>query len=637
MSDEPIFSATPVGEEPPKPKRRRATPRRPRASISVASRARTKSNPQDINRAISAIYREDNGKIADMQKIQVKKNHPVAKALFILIIVGGLLSAAAWVGFFMMPQNKKLSAEQVTLKIDGPAELVMGATTTYSLSFRNDQKVNLKNVLLAVRYPAGFVFAESSEPAANAGHTEWNIGTLAPGEKKTLDITGLTFGAPEEEQSWRVFLNYQPENFNSELQKTAILNTKMALSPFAVSIAGPDKAQVGADVVYTIKLENKGAWQPAKLELVPIFPANFHFASSSPKLDKNNKWIIDLSRATSTAALSALEFKVSGQYAASDAAEALKANLTFAVPAASQTVTVAQSELKTELEKNAINFAVAINGTMKDFTTPPGEMLNITLNIKNTSAKDITKASAVFTLDAPALKKVSILDWAELVDQNDGDVMGKQLSDTVRRGQITWNSKKIPALAKIKAGEEVNIDFRLPIKNGAKFDLADLSEYKILANADLNYTDANNTAQSIASSPIAITLNSDLAFEMRHALAPMADGKEEHKITWVVNNTFHALKNVKLTADAFGDITWNTNTSSTPAGELRYDPTSKKITWTIENMPLSVDVLALPLSIVLNSKNPTQNTLVSKVHITAEDMVTGQTLDFMGDEVLLAQ
>ena len=50
-------------------------------------------------------------------------------------------------------------------------------------------------------------------------------------------------------------------------------------------------------------------------------------------------------------------------------------------------------------------------------------------------------------------------------------------------------------------------------------------------------------------------------------------------------------------------------------------------------MPESVDTLALPFTVKINAKNPTQNTLVSKIRVKALDAVTNQTIEFMGDEV----
>ena len=92
------------------------------------------------------------------------------------------------------------------------------------------------------------------------------------------------------------------------------------------------------------------------------------------------------------------------------------------------------------------------------------------------------------------------------------------------------------------------------------------------------------------------------------------------------------MKNLILSADVYGDVKVELP-SPTPAGEVRFDTATKKITWTIPEMPEGVDVLALPIAIALNKLNPTQKLLVSKTHVQAEDTVTGEKLDFMGEEV----
>ena len=52
-------------------------------------------------------------------------------------------------------------------------------------------------------------------------------------------------------------------------------------------------------------------------------------------------------------------------------------------------------------------------------------------------------------------------------------------------------------------------------------------------------------------------------------------------------------------------------------------------------MPEGVDVLALPILVTLNNINPTQELLVSKTHVQADDTITGEKLDFMGEETPL--
>ena len=131
--------------------------------------------------------------------------------------------------------------------------------------------------------------------------------------------------------------------------------------------------------------------------------------------------------------------------------------------------------------------------------------------------------------------------------------------------------------------------------------------------------------------PTFSVVNSDLKFEARDTVSGSGNG-EKHQINWVLTNNFHPLKNITLLADVYGDVSVELPTTA-PAGEINFNAASKKITWNIPSMPESVDVLALPFTITLNKTNPTQELLVSKVHIQAEDTITGEKLDFMGEEI----
>ncbi|OGH84726.1 MAG: hypothetical protein A2261_00345 [Candidatus Magasanikbacteria bacterium RIFOXYA2_FULL_44_8] len=621
MSDAPEFSSQNIPTS--KPKRR----------VARKSAVNKPDNSPEINRAINSIYQDDAGHLPNMKKIDKTQKHPVARFFVSLLILSGLLAAAAWIGFFLLPSDSKFSDTKITLKIDGPETNMLGATSTYTIDYRNDQNLTLKNTSISVRYPSGFEFIDSSAKSTNAGHTEWTLGDIAPYKKNSITITGKMYGKPAEDSSWRVFLNYQPENFKSQMQKTAILNSTMEKSAFVVKITGPDKAAVGSEVQYEFVIENNGEWIPNTMYITPILPTNFHLVSSMPKLEKN-KWLINLTPSgTTTPKLSDLKFSLTGSYSdnSTSSSEAMKAALLLPVKSIDQEFTIAENSLPIILTSNITNFTIAINGNLKDFSVQPGDTLNFTLNVKNASEAEMNKGQIKINIDSPSVKKQSILDWKAITDKYDADIVGQQLSDILRRGQMIWNTAKVSDLAKIKAGGEVNIDFSIPIRDAGQINLSDYTESKIVIGAEFDYTDAHGASQAINASPITITINSDLKFENRHTMTT-ADGKDNYDIKWVITNNFHPLKNIRLSANVYGDATWIQPTA-VPAGEVAYDPAEKKITWAVASMPDGVDVLALPFNVILNKKNPTQNMLVGKVHVTADDTVTGQSIDFMGEEI----
>jgi len=562
-----------------------------------------------------------------MKKIKVQSHRSVLKTFFGIIILGGFLAAAAWAGFFLLPAANKMSETQIKLTIDGPKNVELGSTNTYKISFENNQNIKLKNATLTVYYPEGFAFTESSLPAKNTGHTEWDLGIIGANKKGELAITGQSYGTLNKETSWRVFLNYQPENFNSILQKIATLATKINKSPLTLSVTGPDKVTAGNEVEYAFNLKIEKDFNAEQLELTPVWPANFHLTGATPAM-KRGSWVISSSTPE-------MIFKAKGKFSNSDTpTNEIKVILYLPQPNQEQKFEVAASSINTEVIKNALNLILAINGQLNNFSSQPGANLNITVNAKNASPETIKKAEVKLILQAPSFQRQSILNWTELNDTHEGVIKGEQVSDKIRLGQITWNEKLIPSLAEMKFGDEVNIDLQMPIKDGEKFNLDAVDEFKINASAEITFLDVNGQSQTIVSNPIIITINSDLSFESRHQVSPPAETNELHEITWVINNTFHPLKKISLTADIYGDVSWQ-EPANIPAGEVKFDPKNKKITWTVAEMPLTVDVLALPMKIMLNKKDPTQQTLMSKVKILAEDTVTGETIELTGDEILL--
>ncbi|PIT88389.1 MAG: hypothetical protein COU29_01205 [Candidatus Magasanikbacteria bacterium CG10_big_fil_rev_8_21_14_0_10_36_32] len=633
--EKPDFSSQTIGET----KTPATKPKHRVKNISDDGHGRIKTNKkQKIDQQITAIYEDANGKIPDMKQIEIKKTHPFIRNLTIFVLTAATMAVIAWVGFFVLPTNNKFSEIKLVLKIEGPSEITVGATTTYSISFANEQDIRLKNAVLTITYPEGFVFIESSKPANNAGHTEWMLDDLLPNSEGQMTITGKTFGTLNQEYSWSTFLTYQPVNFNSEMQKIATLKIKISESPFSIALTGPDKTTVGENAEYLFTVKNSSDWWPESLELIPSLPINFYPASSSPALNKDKKWIIKTIKNSSSTLVAQTEykFKLIGKF--SDFGGTVTENLValsaeLYIPGAEKKFAVANGEIKSELIKNNYNFSLAINGSMTDLNSQPGDTLNITIYLKNDGQETIKKGVLKLILDSPSLNRRTALDWTNVNDPLDGLITGEQINNNIRRGTIKWTEKDLSTLSSIKPGQEIGIDLQLPIRDSKVFDLAELVEYQVKTLAEINFLDSAGKTKSLSANPINITLNSDFKFESRDSQT-VKNGIEKRDITWVLTNTFHPLKNIELSAELFGDINFY-SASPTPAGILNYDQDTKKIIWTIAEMPLNLDILALPFTITINTKNPSQSALISKIHIRAEDSITGKTFDFMSDETPL--
>jgi hypothetical protein len=593
----------------------------------IFKRDKQNENKKEINEVLTNLYGEK-GSHADIQEITIQENSWFAR-IFSFLGFALVFAAVIWTGLFFFPQTDKENS-QVELSIDGPKDLSLGATSTYVIHYENKSGVGLNNVVLNAYYPEGFVFLKSNPQPENAARNEWKISTLDAYEKGNITVSGLTYGSLNEEKSWRVFLNYSPENFNSELQKATTLTTVISNSPAKLVISGPDKASVGPDVSFTFSAQTSADLK-GNLAIQPELPDNFVITSSSPLLDKKTgMWNLGKQ------ATSSKNFTVTGKFiSVGDEPSPVKGKVILQY-STSEDFEIAKAQITTELLKSEVALSLAINGAVNDFDSKPGDILNVSLRIRNDSAKEITEVVPKITFSAPSVKKVSILKFSDLVDKNENTLVGEQIDDSTRRGILNWNKSQLNALSSIKPNSEVSIDIQLPIKNASEFDLSSIKNALIAVNAELKFKDANKITQTIGSKPINITLNSDLTFSTDDTIDNQGTDAEKHTVSWVVKNNFHNLKDVKIVASTFGNVKFTLLNKA--AGDLTFDQEENKITWTIPEMVEEANVLNCSFELMLTGKNPTQSLLLSKAHLTATDVVTGKEIDLAGEEIsLIAQ
>ncbi len=599
-----------------------------------AEKDRLIEEEEKMKKELQEIYKNDDGSMPNMADFKKRKNSRLLTAFFFLLFSCIFLGTVAWVGFFVFQPNIQFIEDDVVLSISGDETVVAGQDVQYRIRYRNLQNTPLGQANIQVRYPEGFVFVESSEPASKDSNDEWSLGSLGSGDGDYIDIFGRLYGSEGQKQSFRVFLNYFPGNFSSEFQKVATLNTEITELPVGLQIQGPEEVIPGSEVEFIIAMEPEKDISIENAALV-LESEIFTIKSSEPasQTDDMYKW--------SVASLVSGEeqiFKVSGSFSPTNGEE--DAELIFKFigwkdaeqqldPYVYSTKSVKVKLLKTDLSMN-----LGINGSLTDLTVQPGESLNTSIVLKNHGAVPLKNVVARLIFETPSFDKLSMLDWPEIVDENDGSIFGEQVSDDVRRGIITWDSRHIKDLGYIESDEELIIDLNIPLKDSEDIDLAKFSSYLASAQLEIKYQN-NGDQKTLASNKINLTVNSDFAFESRDEVSEDVDAKELHKINWILSNSFHNLENIELSVDLYGNIAWQSDLLSVPAGDFSYNKEENSITWKVEKMPVSVDILALQFGLLLNEKNPTQTNLTSKIKIKAHDTVTGLDIIKVGEPILL--
>jgi hypothetical protein len=587
-----------------------------------------------INEQLAEIYENEDGSMPDMRHFQQHRRSRLIGAMTTLLVACVFLGAVAWAGFFVLQPQSAFSESNVTLSIIGDEHVATGERVRYRIRYRNDQGIPLQEAVLHVRYPAGFIFEDASMPTSNEDNNAWDLGMVQEHASGFIDIFGTLVGDVGDRQSFRLFFNYTPTNFSSEFQTVASVNVELNTAPVTLVIGGPDEFGTGKseEFIFTIQKVQGASLESIKALALVIDPVDgFHPEQSSQVHDERNpyQWSFILGEDEE------VEIRITGRFESVDGEPQVRAHIRgwtdealhgdgFVLADAQHAVVFRDGDRQAQL---------AINGGQGQTSGAPGDWLNASVVVRNDGEDTMTNNKVQLVFDAPSVANKSILDWARLEDEADGDVVGEQINDQIRRGSITWDLRHIPALRSIEGGEQVIIDIRLPIKKGDQTDLNAFAASNIRATVQVQ-TGPTNDREIFSSNPVVIAVESDLALDVRDDVVNEGE-QETHTITWLLSNSFHDLEDITLSADLFGKIVFDSQNLIVPAGDAIFDKEAQSLTWKIDTMPTAIDVLALQFEIRLTEKNPTQTNLSSKVRILAKDAITGQTIVRVGDEILL--
>lgn len=582
---------------------------------------------EDIGKKLTEIYENEDGSMPDMKRFQTKERSKMVNAVLVLIAACAFLGAVAWLGFFIVQPRAQFSEEDVIFSVSGEEEIAFGEEITYRIRYRNAQNVPLAQALLQVRYPKGFVFKEAGLLPTKDSNDEWSLGTIPPQGSGYIDVTGMLYGDEGSKQSIRTFLNYTPANFSSEFQRVANVTTQVVDAPLELDVSLPEESVTGEDVTLTIALSPKeDSAGPVRVVVDP--GEHFTKKQSSPQSDEFSayEWSFDdLSDQK--------EITLTGVFHPDDDGTQNMQVLVYGTPSEKEDAeyVLGEKEVSTEVLGNSVSVTLLINGTRDRLTLGPGDDLHSSIIVRNNARRPLEDVRVRMIFDAPSVDNKSILHWAQIEEALDADIVGEQINEQTRRGYIKWTSRHLRDLGSLSPGDEVSVDFHLPIKTAEVIDLTEFTTHNILASAEIQY-DIEGEREILSGNSMNVSVHSDTALEVRSS-----EKGSDYIMTWLVSNTFHELENIVLEADIYGDIAWLEDELVVPAGQAIYDEDQGRIRWTIDRMPTALDVLALRFGVKLNERNPTQTNLTSKVRVSARDVITGEEILVLGDEVLLGE
>ncbi len=156
---------------------------------------------------------------------------------------------------------------ELTVTHSAPPTVLIGETLTLAITVKNTGSGAATNVVVEENVPEGFTHPAGSE-------LEYELGTLAPGESRNLELTLVAAKAGKVEN---LILARGDANLLAEDR----LPTEVIAPQLAVGMKGPSRRYLDREAKYTVLVENAGTAPARDIELVAFLPRGMKFVGSN--------------------------------------------------------------------------------------------------------------------------------------------------------------------------------------------------------------------------------------------------------------------------------------------------------------------------------------------------------------------
>ncbi len=587
--------------------------------------------------------------------------------IFLILILGISL-----ISLFYFNQKENISGDQeVKFWFYRHAEQEVGEENTFFIFIKNQEKRDLEQVEVVLKFPDGFIL-NSSSPVCNQVLNQgclWSLDKIKKGELDEIEIKGQLFGRTDQDQMFTGNLNFHLAGFSSDFQKS--MSSSIMLKPsIFLTWQIPEQSSFGQEIKSTVSLENIGQEMISQTEVVLNWPENFVLKKVESTTSKNDdleeleikesqkqfRWRIkDLNIKDQKG----LEFE---GFLDDPSTNELTFNLQAGVFYEDKFFLQTEKEKKVIFEKFDFNSFLEVNNSIRENQTAEwGEVIPVNLVFKNQSQQSIENFNLKLKLiggqyvDFTRFYQLRWHYYQGLNTQVSSEfVSGKISADIVPDSLISfsekeingWNQNLISIFKEIKPGTEGIIVFDLPIKTSLeaaknKYSRAEIG-LQIVAQGTLV---GKEEIWNILGNKVNLLLKTDAGLEAsaryyddEHVilgsgpLPPQIGEETRFWIFWRVKNTTNPLKNIIVKTKLPEGVIW-TGKTKTSHGLALYGENDKEVNWNIPGLdiyqggPYSLveagfEVKIIPDSAQLNKAIP----LTGDIFLSAQDEFTNESI-----------
>lgn len=593
----------------------------------ISSFKKIGSRSKEIQHELAEVYTDTDGEIPDMTKLEHSEMPLWQKLLYWATAFFAVVFFASLIGFLVFSNlsGDSFTNDRVIFKIDPPLSVVSGQESVYTIIITNNEKVNLYDLNIDLKYPDDFQYVSSTPEASGEKKNAWSMGVLRVGETVKIELTAKIVASLGSVHNLSGILSFKPENINSEFQQKVSLDLGVNASVISLNVSGPDKLLSNQNGEYVVTLRNVGLETLENIEVVADYPQGFVFSSSSlqAKSGSNGTWEInDLATSTEGSTSTDKKITISGNF--SGISESGNQEIRFKVNLKKSSDWILQAEQSaiTNVVKDQLKLTLVINGSGEDQPVGFGELLIYTASFKNTGHEDLKNIELTAHLDS------DILDWDSLKDS----ALGKKSGNS-----LIWTGKQVSQLLSLRPGEEGSISWQIRVRDYDSLRGEDIGKLSVESYLEAKTTAVGNES-SVSGKTITNSVNSDLSLEAgaryynednialgAGPIKPQVGQASSYNVSLKLGNNIHDISNIEVSATLPAGVSWD-NKEDHDTGDVVYNSKTRKLSWTISRLSKRADGAYLNFNISITPKESDSGrvlVLIPEVRLSGKDIETG--------------
>jgi hypothetical protein len=554
-------------------------------------RAKTAATPSQIEKELKRMYAGADP--VDFTKIDKAKQRGPWATVITIVVVLFALAGIAWAGLLRFGGANRFG-DRIAVTIDGPTEVRSGEVQTWTVRYRNDERLPIARAELVLRLPASITILDTT-PLPTTTPSTWDIGTITASGEGTVTVRGRVVDALDAPVAIQAVLNYRPSNFNSDFQKVTSWSGRVNDAVVEVTITAPEDAVPGEDDTFAVEVHRRADLSPeaALPDLRVRFDPDHAVVIKKPTPEFKNAderaWVA--APPTDTP----LQFSAVGSFASNVSGETPVRVEVGTVNASGDFMLLATASTTVKVLAGDLVLTVIRNGSVDAGTVELGGALHVSVDYENKGEKPITDPEIALTFTGYPPVDGGVIDWASLDDVRGGKRSG---------GTITWTKKEIPELATLDAGARGSIDISVKVTDKVFTTTDRAYGVDISARGKLGAIGGKRSSKVVSTPVITTLVNSDTRLIAGAAYAsgnipPQTGQTTTYKLVWTVTNSLHEISGIKVTGALPHGVNWNASGNVT-AGDLRYDDSSRTITWTLNRLPTSIPTVSVDMLVNAN-------------------------------------